>query len=374
MNKKTWRITIIVCCMALLLSACSKKEANNGTTANPINAVTNTLQPQKTNEANNTQEGFLLVASGGVQFVQWTEVDKQLVGQVQTFHVIKDQSVKTDSKNDPFKGIRNGDSVSITLNDGKVLTGTLKNKELSLVFPDAQGNLNTNVYKPATVSEYNTAVSKLRDNVQDYNTKEQEKKAEAKTINDQQEAVKNANNKLSNDISRLSNLSESLVKATDFDNVMKSYQAHWNQMQEHQKKMKELASVKPFTDYQLTQVEYNLTQVEYDLTSIEYDDTSMDNKVGVINDYILSIKKQFSVVQSDWVTLQKVVSANTTGSPKAQFTSKDIEQACQQAQDKIDSSISAVQKASQQAKEYDNKANQLTVDSKNYVQGLKATD
>ncbi|WP_136603814.1 hypothetical protein [Paenibacillus dokdonensis] len=376
------KIAQILCITALLLTACASKDDESKSEAVPtISNTTNitsqpqpTVQPPQPNEADTKQEGFLLIANDGVMFVQWTELDKQLVGQTQTLYVKSDQMVKTNSQNRPFKGIRNGNSVSLTFNDGNVLTGTLEGNELTLVFPDSEGNLNSMVFKPAKVADYNSAVSKLRGEVQEHNANELEIKKQAKAVKEQQEAVANANKNLSRDINELSRLNESLANSTLFEDVLKEYQNHWNEMQEHQKNMKSLASKKPFDSYQLTEVQYALTEVEYDLTSIQYDDTSMEYKVNEITDNITAIKKLMTTTLSDWATLQHAVAANTTDSLKVQFTSKDVEQAVAQAQSKIDSSTGEMKKAQQQAKEFDSKANQLLADSKKYVDGLKATE
>jgi len=322
-----------------------------------------------------------LADTWGVMFVQWTEAEKQLVGQIQALYATSDQTIGTESRNRPFKGIRNGDSISLTFNDDTVLTGTLTNNELSLVFPDRSGNLNTMVLKPATVADYNTIASELRDEVHNYNVKEQEikdqekaMKARQQAIKDQQEAVTFANNKLSKEIAGLSNLSESLEKATTFDDVLKDYQTHWNEMQEHQKNMTALASKKPFDGSQLADVQLALTDVELSLTDIQLDNTSMEYRVNDISYSIKEVQGQMAAVKTAWDTLQNAVTGNTTGSPKAQFTPKVVEQAIVNAQKQIDRTAASLKTAQDQAKEYHRKANIITEDSKKFVEGLTATN
>jgi hypothetical protein len=379
-RKNSW---IVLLSLAFLLSACNNEKENVSNkeaeaTTQPLQVTQEPVQqepqPQQTNEADNKQEGFLLVGSDGVMFLRWTELDKQFVGQIQTLFVDNGKTVKIESNNRSFKGIQNGSSISITFDDGNVLTGTLKGNELSLVFPDSEGNLNSMVFKPSTVADYNSAVAKLRGEVQEYNAKEQELKAKAQAIYDQQEAVMNANKTLNSGLSKLESLTKELTDDTKFEDVLKEYRIHWNQMQEHQQNMKALATKKPFDSYQLSEVKYALTEVEYDLTSIEYDNTSMEYKVNEVTGDISAINKQIPIVQQAWATLQSAVKANTTGSPTAQFNSDDVTQAIAQAQKQSEASTSSMQKAQQQAKDYNDKANKLIEDSKKYVAGLKATD
>lgn len=246
--------------------------------------------------------------------------------------------------------------------------------ELSLVLPDSKGNLNTAVFKPATVADYNNSVFNLRGDVEDFNAKEQEIKAQANEIYNQQEAVKNANKKLSNSLDKLTNLNQQLKNVSHFDDILKEYQTHWNKMQEHQKNMKALANKKPFDSYQLTEVQYALTEVEYALTEIQYDDTSMEYRANEITSNIKAIQKQIDTVDIDLVNLQSAASANTTGSPAAQFTLNDVQTVVAQAQKQTEASSSALKKTQQQAKDYDTKANKLVEESRKFVEGLKPID
>lgn len=91
---------IVVLSLALLLSACGDKEKIDKkveeTTQLQVNTEVVKEEPlQQSNKADNEQKGFLLVGVKGVMFIQWTELDSQLVGQIQTLSVSDGKTVET---------------------------------------------------------------------------------------------------------------------------------------------------------------------------------------------------------------------------------------------------------------------------------------
>jgi hypothetical protein len=112
-------------------------------------------------------------ASDMAVFVQWTERQGQLSGQLQATWVASGYGysskwdvwagmLKVESINRPFAGIRSGSSVSLHLSDyGQNWTGTIRGKTLELVVPLRGGPLSTLVLRPGTVADYNRAVSSI---------------------------------------------------------------------------------------------------------------------------------------------------------------------------------------------------------------------
>jgi hypothetical protein len=106
-------------------------------------------------------------------FVQWTERQGQLSGQLQAAWITSDYgysakwgvwaaTVKVQSTNRPFTGIRNGGSITLHFFDyGQNWTGTIRGKTLELVAPLRGGPLSMLVLRPGTIGGYNRAVSSL---------------------------------------------------------------------------------------------------------------------------------------------------------------------------------------------------------------------
>src|SRR5260221_1127522 len=89
------------------------------------------------------------------------------------------------NEDDAFTGVQNSSQVSLTfsaLGFSSTVTGTLSGDTLTLLVPDQNGYVATEVFHAASVSDYNTAAAQLR----------------------QQVAVLAANNQLSSDLSTLS--------------------------------------------------------------------------------------------------------------------------------------------------------------------------
>lgn len=100
------------------------------------------------------------IQPGEVAFIQWTQLKSMLSGQLQNFWM-NQETLKTESANYSFTGIRNNSSLSITLNDGQIITGSLHGNTLVLIFPLKDGTLASIKFKPGTIEAYNQQISDL---------------------------------------------------------------------------------------------------------------------------------------------------------------------------------------------------------------------
>jgi len=116
--------------------------------------------------------GWLGTARDIAVFVQWTERQGQLSGQLQAAWITSHYgySAKWDawaatlnvqSINRPFTGIRNGASITLHFLAGENWTGAIRGKTLELTVPLRDGRLSVLALKPGTVDGYNRAVSSL---------------------------------------------------------------------------------------------------------------------------------------------------------------------------------------------------------------------
>lgn len=114
-------------------------------------------------------DSFLEVSPSDVAFVRWTDNHGSLVG---TFDYVKTDSTKptgTSTTEESLTGVRDGDHVSLMLNEGlgtgKTLTGSLMDsggsRALTLTIPQPDGQLADARFSTASVNDYNAAVASL---------------------------------------------------------------------------------------------------------------------------------------------------------------------------------------------------------------------
>jgi len=146
---------IIATSYVLLANTGSPGHASRGATAST--AATSPIPASDSN-----QHGYVALVDDGALFVQWTEHDHQLQGQLQQF--IAGDAARTF--NASFTGSHVDSSISLVVAGGfgasLTITGTLKGDTLTLVIPQGDGSLSTTELHLGTVSEFNARVRLLR--------------------------------------------------------------------------------------------------------------------------------------------------------------------------------------------------------------------
>lgn len=366
-------IVILIIFSMLILSGCTSDRVVS-------NEVDNKKYELTDKQVNSQQQGFVYHDDTEAMFIQWTETDKQITGQLQLTYPTKSENHHVKGINQPFTGVINGKNISITFKvSGTVTTGTLEDNKLSLVVPNEDGTLKTMEFNPGSVEDYNKWVVEMQNGVQQRNNQEQEEKArqeqkaaEAERISNQQIAVTKANEDLAKALKLLSNATQDLVlESSHFDGVLKSYEKDWEEMQNSYKKMMNESKKKPMDSYQLSSVRYELDGVKYYLSGIEYDAKTMESEVEDVNKSISSVTESIAKVQFAWEGLQQAVKVNVTGTPSSQFDSDYIVQAVTKAQKQIELSTTAVKSAKEKAGLYDSKAKKVYLNAEKFVEDLK---
>ena len=113
------------------------------------------------------QHGYVGQYDNGVEFIQWTESNGQLTGQLQVVYVDQSNPLVPKSANEAFTGIISGENVSLNVAGFGTWTGTLRDGTLSIVTPDSNGFLMTSPLHSGTVDDYNKAVVAFRNTLQE---------------------------------------------------------------------------------------------------------------------------------------------------------------------------------------------------------------
>ena len=314
---------------------------------------------------------FLSTSNTSIAFIQWTNNNGQLSGQLEEVSLSSNNSLQTQQTHAAFTGTLNGSQVSLNfgsfLGIPEIITGTFDGNTLTLAIPEQNGQLSSVVFNPASIDDYNKVVSTFEGNiaqqannatatVQTQETQAQNQQATATTLESQQQAVTYANNALSSALSNLQSDTNGLANDTTFKDVLQSYANDWQQMQKDYQQEQ--------TDAQggcnnVGTVGADDGTVGADYGSIGADDGSFQAQKAPISNDISIVQQDIQTVQSDWQQLQNVAAANTTGSPAPAFSSNSVNKAVQAAQNQIASSQAALKNAQTQTTNYDNEAKQL---------------
>jgi hypothetical protein len=360
------------------------------TVSNPSIASQTNQVDSPTNQAG-SPTGYLINDNSNVIFIRWTEVDKNLSGQMQIFQIQNENgNQQGNSSTHSVSGVLDKGNISLNFTGsvwldglgGQVWTGTLKGKILTLVIPNSDGKLNTVLLQSATVEDYNNAITNLQNNMADTNKLIKNQKieqalaqAEADKIAIQQNEVAISNQNLSKNINYIPNIIKQNNDTTSgFDEILISYATHYADLQDKYAQIKTDASVSPLTDSMIGSIESQLGSMESTLGSIESDGGSMESRQGSVDTYISELNDLKLSIEKNWTYLQNAVTANMTGSPKAQFTSDDTKNAINSVTSEIERVNSLSQEKHKQSDKIYANAKILLSEASKFVNGLKATN
>jgi len=119
------------------------------------------------------------------------------------------------------------------------------------------------------------------------------------------------------------------------------------------------AAERPLTSYKIGNVQYLLGTLRYDLGIFESHSRTLDYNFARVNDAIETVRQAQNSVRDSWQQLQQAVSANSTGTPVAQFSDRDISPLIRASDEKIQKASEAISQASQQRGQYNTQAKDL---------------
>lgn len=312
--------------------------------------------------------GFVGVAPDAVAFIQWTESRGYLSGQYQVVYVPERDPLTVESVNMPFTGVRSGASVSLTFSgflSSTTWTGVLRGSTLTLALPGRDGLLGTLVMKAGTAQDYNRAALALKQRVAHL----AEMAARRRAVLDADQAFRRAYQRLAND-------SLELQRDTDFRKVLEAYAKIWATMQKNYETLRADAAKRPLDCYQLGTVKYDLGTLRYDMGSIRYHTSSFDHIRNAVLGGVAQVRRDIQALQA---ALQQLRRANEAD-PARTAPQRYFEQlggmtvtAVRAADDQVQSSLAALQKAEVEAREFNEKAARLLQEATEFVNGLTCT-
>jgi hypothetical protein len=362
-------------CPALLLLSCLALTAG-------CKRQSNYTVRDKNISSGNDQKGYLYSDGEGVIFLQWTEINSKLNGQMNVFHAKGGRGKSTERFSHSFEGVSDGKNISLNFTGspwterlgGKTLTGTISESELTLVIPASSGALAPVKFNAGTVEQYNQAVLDIKQAVQSENKKTQKETADAAGILAEKNMVIEGNNRVKFSLDGLTDSINRLEALVKFDDVFSSYSTTWETMKaDHNTLLKEAAE-RPLTSYQLGKVRYDLGTLRYDKGALEYHSRTLAYKVRQINDASNSVREGQKSLRNSWGLLQQAVAANSSGTPNGQFSESEISGPLHLADDQIRKASEEIQQASKRRASYHDLATELYRNAEAFVNSLRPTD
>lgn len=368
-----------------LLAGCKSTSNQESRYANSAMAGSQTSIEKLSPAAAREQTGYLGKGDEGATFIQWAKADQQIKGQMQIFDLKR--TGETDSRAYSFDGIYDGDKVSVTFRDkyftfleGRTITGTLKDEALTLVWPQRDGTLWTQTYRPASVADYNDTVHNLQERASQIVAARQEAARQAQAARDdaariaaEKRAVVDTHNAVTNAAERLRETLKELPKADYYADVLRDYSDAWREMKEAHTEMLE-ESRKPLTGVQLGRVQVRLGTLNVRLGTIAVRRGGFEIRLSSANAKIQDTGEDIDRLQRVFAQLQQAVAANTTGEPRAAITTEQVSKAVEYAQSEIKKAMAAREAAQKQAAAYDKQAADLYRQAEAFVKTLKAVE
>jgi hypothetical protein len=373
--------TLLLFLLALALLAGCKEVAGNDRRSSAASAEKTSPTPI---EAESRKTGYLHTDDDSATFIQWAKAERQIKGQMQVLDVNRDG--KTDSSSYSFDGVFDSDNLSLTFRgrhqtflEGITVTGTLKGDALTLVWPQSNGTLLTQKFRPASVAEYNDAAQILQERAREIGAASEEAarraaaaRAEAARLVAEKRAVAEAQNKVTGAAESLRNAVRELPGADFYADALRSYGETWRRMKDARAEL--LAeSRKRLTGDQLGNVKHKLGIVSQRLENIESLGGSFESRLSSANTRIRGAEEEIARLQTAFAQLQKAVAANTTGEPRAAVTAGHIDKAVESARSEINKAVAARDSAKSRAAAYDKQAADLYHQAEAFVKTLKPT-
>lgn len=353
------RILVPMLMLLLFVVGCGR-----GNDASPLASATGsaaaTRAPTTTgSDAARNQRGYVGGDDSGVIFIQWTETDSRLTGQLQVIYVSSDKPFEPKSTNAAFTGTRNGPNVSLTFSElgtSTTWTGTVEGDKLTLVWPNQRGLLTTNVLQSGTVDDYNKAAITFRQRVEQQGaearatqeaaaTRAAQDRAVAEQQQRQQQAVRDANTALGGSLDKLKGAVDWLrnqTSNTDFERQIRDFSESLRRMQADYQQMQTSAARKQLTCS-------DLYGIQSDMYSIEIYDNYLALSSRMIGGYIGDVQDRIRTAEESFKRLQSAVMANQAGTPAPQYSEGDISRAVEAAIQQITLSSNTVNNAQTRA-------------------------
>jgi hypothetical protein len=305
--------------------------------------------------------GYLASGSNYVLFIQFTNTNGTLSGEWNEADVVTNTSknmLQVNPFHTSFSAFLNGTQFNLDVN-GRTYAGSFDGNNITIEFPQQDGTLAPITLAPASIDNYNNAITNLQNTVNQENQNTADAQATTTATTNEQQATSDANAQLGNALNQLG-ADTNTLSSISFSDTLNAYASSWQQMQKDY--AQEQADAKNGCgdgNYNYGTVQYDAGTVDYDYGNIQYDDGSLNYDKNTYNSELSTVQSDIQAVNNAWSQLQQAVANNSTGSPAPAYSSDDIHKALSNAQNAENTAQNTWKSAANTAAQYDNEASAL---------------
>lgn len=299
----------------------------------------------------NVPSEYVAVSTSNALFINWAETDHKLTGQLQLASV-DSNTLAVSSENESFNGVLNGADISITLSNGKTMSGTSNKNVLTLSYPANDGTMATIAFKPGSVTDFNQAVDGFQ---------------KQKKEKDASDALVSLLVAINQDASR--------AAGVNFDDDMNSFESFLKGMQSYYQFLKSYVSEQPLTSGRLDVVSQQLNVLSLRLDNIKnFLDVASSFFSGSFEYHAQQAQALYAQLGNDITKLQQnwkmYQSLNVSDSPVSADAVSSAIGGAQKQQAALSQRIAVAQ---QQGNAYYSQGEKIYQTASKYVSGLTAS-
>lgn len=343
------------------------------------------MSTQAPTVSSDAPKGYMDSEPSSVLFVQWTEKNGQMSGQLQDVYVSSNNSLQTQHDNEAFTGTHDGSNISISTSIFgfiKTYTGSFNGDTLTLVVPSQDGTLHTLTLHSASVDDYNKAATTLIQTMnqqaaqatateQIQETDAQNAQATATVQSGLYQAVSAANDALRQDFTHLDNDRSTLQQEQDLSSSTKGYQNDIATMQKDVgTEQSDAKNGCGDSNNNYAQVGNDKAQVDNDNAQISNDDAGFKQAYQQVADAIDGTNQRIGATQDDWKKLQTALAAGAPGEAGAAYSQQDVNSEVQSTQGQITTTKNAIDVQANTVTDYDAQAKQLDQKAQDVYNGM----
>lgn len=300
------------------------------------------------------QYGYVASGRDWVIFLQFTEKEGRISGQVQAVGVEGGAFKRTEVRNPSFTGMRDGPNVSLNFAGfltERTITGTISGDTLSLVMPQPNGLLATVEFKSATVAEYNAEAEKLKRRVAEANESTRKTQAAAARADEARRKAADVAADLGRAFESLNDRIADLDVTQRFEESLGRFDDHWREMREHEKEFREKASARPLDTYKLNDAKYALDRLGFDRQRVGFDRQNLNYAVADTNERIKKAREAVATLRGAWQAVQAVRGSEAESYLRVGVTEEQVNDAAGRAEAEIGKSEKVMETANSHARQ-----------------------
>ena len=270
--------------------------------------------------------GYLASGSSYVLFIQFTNTNGTLVGEWNEADVVTNtytNMLQVTPIHTSFSALLNGTQFNLNVN-GRTYAGSFNGNNVTIEFPQQDGTLVPITLTPASIDDYNTAITNLQNGVNQENQNSADAQATASTLAASATATTDEQNRLNNDLANIGGAIQQLASDSDFSSLFKDYTDNLSQMQAQYQTEKNDASQGCSNASQVgadaNQVSAYNNQTSADDNQFQADTNQVSTNLANVQDFVNKIEQHWSDLgqSSPGVTQNNIDSAVHNGNTAIQ--------------------------------------------------------